>query len=529
MAGVEEKKQRTIASRKFTRCYNRLNEAIVNKNEIDFITNKFSELKSSWNDIQVKHDNYLIAKYPDADESEVDEAENRWLANIEERFEIVQKAKCDYIKVLDDESKLSSEIKAKENLQEQSKEALRAAQFQRDSLFLMFKQELEHIDANLKRDANVILQNQIIADMKDAKSHLEKCKEAHLVYISYNKDATLEEENKWIEDIQNMYEKYNDKLFTYLKQTSEIEYKEKRKMFTKLENIKMPSFSGNIREYAKYKADFKSQVECRVESPETLAYVLRSSLKGEALYLVESIEDVASIWKRLDERFGNPSLLIDAIMNEIRSIGHVKEGNSKEFIRVVNIIEKGYLDLKRLKLEKEMSNTVTVSLLESRLPVDIKREWSKEINRRDSSVDPYNKFPAFMEFLKEQRIILEYENAHLRISESQHQENQGIVNYGTRDPPFRNERINSRCNLHKSNNHLKEECREYLNKTPLERLEIIKELKACWSCLKIGHRLSDCRNKRTCGISGCSMAHHSSLHEPLSVTRNPTVANNREI
>ena len=56
----------------------------------------------------------------------------------------------------------------------------------------------------------------------------------------------------------------------------------------------------------------------------------------------------------------------------------------KPFIKFVDGIEKGYTDLSRLKIEKEMSNAVTVSMSQERLPAVIKGEWSKEVNKRES-------------------------------------------------------------------------------------------------------------------------------------------------
>ena len=200
------------------------------------------------------------------------------------------------------------------------------------------------------------------------------------------------------------------------------------------------------------------------------------------------------IWDRLDKRFGQPSLLIDIIMEEIRSIGYMKEENTEEFIRVVNIIEKGYTDLRRLKSEMEISNSITVSMLEVRLPPMIKREWSKEVNKCGCRIDPYDKFPYFMEFLKEQRTILEYEMANLRLY-TVSRENYAHVNE-LQESGRKFDRANFRCNIHKMNNHWTEECREYINKSPQEKFEVIRSLKACWSCLKVGHRSRDCRIRR---------------------------------
>ena len=81
------------------------------------------------------------------------------------------------------------------------------------------------------------------------------------------------------------------------------------------------------------------------------------------LNLVQIIETVKNIWQRFDERYGNPSLLVDVIMNEVRNIGVLVDGDSVQFIDFVNKIEKGYTDLQRLGLENEISNSVTVNFL----------------------------------------------------------------------------------------------------------------------------------------------------------------------
>ena len=167
-----------------------------------------------------------------------------------------------------------------------------------------------------------------------------------MLYISYNPVSRPEEENQWIVDAQALYDKCNETVFNYLKHVSEIESKAKRRFNTKLESLKLPSFGGNIREYAKFKSEFKCHVEKRVEDSEELPFILRTCLKEEARYLVENIDDAVGIWERLDTKYGKPSMLIDVIMDEIRSIGKINERDPKEFIQVVHIIEKGYADLR---------------------------------------------------------------------------------------------------------------------------------------------------------------------------------------
>ena len=102
---TEAAKQACItAKRKFTRCSNRLNDAIETNTDPEIITAKYNELSLLWDDFQSKHDVYLFAKHPGEDEL-VDAVEDEWIAELEERFDIIQKAKFEYVWWLKSESK----------------------------------------------------------------------------------------------------------------------------------------------------------------------------------------------------------------------------------------------------------------------------------------------------------------------------------------------------------------------------------------------------------------------------------------
>ena len=85
---------------------------------------------------------------------------------------------------------------------------------------------------------------------------------------------------------------------------------------------------------------------------------MKSGLSGEALSAVENIDESKGIWERLDKKYGQPSLLIDLIMNEVKEAPLVTNEDFKGFIELVNVIEKGYAGLKRLSLEREICQTL---------------------------------------------------------------------------------------------------------------------------------------------------------------------------
>ena len=183
----------------------------------------------------------------------------------------------------------------------------------------------------------------------------------------------------------------------------------------RLERMKLPVFSGNIRDYPRFRSDFERHILPELESDEKAAYVLKSCLAGPPFSDVCNVDgDIKEMWKRLNEKYGQPSKLADIVVLDIKNLKAVRDGDDQAFLDLVNIVERGYYDLARIKMESEVSNNATVSLVEERLPRTIRREWSKEVNKSGSVVKSVDKFPDLLKFLQEQRKIIEYESSEVR-------------------------------------------------------------------------------------------------------------------
>ena len=72
---------------------------------------------------------------------------------------------------------------------------------------------------------------------------------------------------------------------------------------------------------------------------------------------------------------------------------------------------------------------------------------------------------------------------------------------------------NTSCWIHASNGHSIHDCRTYTKASPEERWELVNEYRACWCCLNIGHRLTNCYKLKECSKAGCKRMHHPTLHE----------------
>ena len=247
-----------------------------------------------------------------------------------------------------------------------------------------------------------------------------------------------------------------------------------------------------------------------MKSDERAAYVLKSCLTGPPFYDVCNVDgDIKEMWKRLNEKYGQPSKLADIIVLDIKNLKAVKEEDDQAFIELVNIVERGYYDLARIKMESEVSNNATVSLVEERLPRTIRREWSKEVNKSGSVVKSVDKFPYLLNFLQEQRKIIEYELSDLRSGES---DRKGHAHLTEGQEELNNESAiedkASRCLIHNSSTHDTADCRVFQEKSPENKILFVKEKRACWSCLKSGHRSVNCKLRGRCGTDGCLKFHH---------------------
>ena len=132
----------------------------------------------------------------------------------------------------------------------------------------------------------------------------------------------------------------------------------------KLEHMKMPVFDGDSRDYPRFKSDFLKQVVPEMKSKDSTAYVLRSCLTKVPPDIVKNVDDdLDEMWKRLDEKYGKPSKLADVVMYDIKKLRPIRQGDNKRFIDLVDVVEKGYRDLLRVGIEREISNTSTVSII----------------------------------------------------------------------------------------------------------------------------------------------------------------------
>ena len=229
---------------------------------------------------------------------------------------------------------------------------------------------------------------------------------------------------------------------------------------------------------------------------------------------------------RLDRKYRGPTNITDVVIKATQNFRPIRLRENRKLLEFITVVEDGYRDLKRLGLEAEITTTSSVSIIERKLPNDIKKEWSKIVCSSVEPVDKSNKFPALLTSLLNQRKIIEYETSDLRATS---QTVKGSTHYtATAQKPtedVEDKRFTTsppKCLIHEKGVHWTSERITFAAKPVEERKQLLKTKGACWSCLRPGHCFRDCKRKKACGKNNCTYRHHPILHEDKPIIESAT-------
>ena len=527
MSQEDKRKARSIAKGLFTRAKNTLTHCIDSGDDSDIIVRKLDDLDRRYTSLVEKHQLYISEIENEADYNETKEEE--WMEGIEKEYLSTERLTYSYIK----EVKAAHE--STENLESIKKPATsivpdtdeskhnstehEQTQTMRDfekSEFMSLTNRIRKLTLNNDLDM-VAYKSLLNSAQEDLKRQFDRCKDMHVKFLSCLPRHEVNDHLSWTEELNEVYYEVSTLMAKQINDDKGEEKAVPQACRLKLQPMPLPKFSGEIREYPRFKDDFKTQVVPSI-SPTQQSYVLKSCLTGPPLDIVKNVDhSIVEMWKRLDDKYGEPSKIIDVVMYEIKKIKQVKEGDTSKFIQMVEIVERAYRDLERLHLHEQVSNASTVSMIEEKLPLSIRMKWSEQVNSRKAIIGvEVNKFPMLLRFLLETRSVIEYALSDLRSESSA----SGSVNFvdSTKDKNVRvmsnSDRRSSAsaCLLHPQDLHVTSACPQFLEMDIKDRIELVKEKRACWSCLYTGHKSSNCYFKKKCNIDDCNRRHNKLLH-----------------
>ena len=181
-----------------------------------------------------------------------------------------------------------------------------------------------------------------------------------------------------------------------------------------------------------------------------------------------------------------------------------KDGDPKGTLEMINIIEKAHMDLKNLGLEREISNSTIVRMIDEKLPEDIEKEWLKLVTSKPQATK--YKFPSLLNLLLEFKERIECKFSDLRA---------GAVERGRTLLTERSTKEEKpRCWMHRNRHgHPIRRCKAFEAKSAAEKVDLIGANNACFACLEQGHTAKFCKRNYRCREDGCGQPHHRMLHE----------------
>ncbi|KAJ8985452.1 hypothetical protein NQ317_017084 [Molorchus minor] len=148
----------------------------------------------------------------------------------------------------------------------------------------------------------------------------------------------------------------------------------------KLPTISLPNFDGQYNEWVEFRDCFNALINDNVALTKIQKfYYLRSSLRKEALQIIESLQvsaenyDIA--WKLLNERFEQKSLIIHSHVKAIFDYPCLTKENHSELRKLFDTITKHLRSLKTLGQPTDKWDTLVIYIITSKMDSVTRREW----------------------------------------------------------------------------------------------------------------------------------------------------------
>ncbi|XP_046856139.1 uncharacterized protein LOC124449243 [Xenia sp. Carnegie-2017] len=211
-----------------------------------------------------------------------------------------------------------------------------------------------------------------------------------------------------------------------------------------MEKPKLPKFSGEVREYAIFRADFKHAIESRYRKRDSIT-LLRTCLKEKPLELTKGIgSDYDAAWEYLDSIYRDPR----RCLNTLKEVG----------------------------VPGDMDNSHMLSIIEQKMCTDDRKVWSSNLEKEQKLAT----LKALMNWMTIEMKLRVRATAPVRSGTSFTRRKVNHVN-GTVTEESKNR---FKCWLCKNSNHWPDQCQKLAAMSVDERIKVAKDNHVCFSCLK---------------------------------------------
>ncbi|KYN08018.1 hypothetical protein ALC62_01007 [Cyphomyrmex costatus] len=291
---------------------------------------------------------------------------------------------------------------------------------------------------------------------------------------------------------------------------------------THLPKLHLPTFDGSIDKWENFRDRFTSLIrnDQSLSSVNRMHY-LSSCVKGEAInalsHLAITDANFAVAWDILVARYDNKRRLINYHFQSLLNLPTVSTNTSKDLCALSDISNAAIQGLRNLGRPVEHLSDMLVFLISQKLDKISREAWEL---RRDTS-EPYPTFAEINQFLNERiqafGTIIPIKPKEKSTDTTKSAKNNTVASHAASTVSFK-------CPVCKQGTHLLYQCETFLNKTPIQRSEYIRQNNRCLNCFSRKHHVKNCTNSHVCKY--CNAQHHSLLH--YNVTANPSTSEQSE-
>lgn len=278
----------------------------------------------------------------------------------------------------------------------------------------------------------------------------------------------------------------------------------------------LPTFDGKYENWPKFKSMFLDLMKHSSDSDAVKLYHLEKSLVGSASGIIDirTINDnnYKRAWKILEDRFENTRNIIET---HLRGLMKLKKMTKESSVELRDLVEECTRHVDNLEFMGQrfdgVSHLMVIVHLSDALDPETRKLWEATLD--------YGELPSYpdtIDFLKKRCQILERCEIPIAATNRIQQRSKGsekpATNKGvTKSLAATTTDNSSGYSCHLCNKvHQTFRCEEFRALSVAERIVRAKDTKVCFNCLRKGHRLSECKSKKTCMI--CKSKHNTLLH-----------------
>ena len=263
----------------------------------------------------------------------------------------------------------------------------------------LFNRKLHLFNKSVRDGDHIGVLRSILDEINDTFVKLESTHN-QMIPLSESLPET-ESLNQIITDIEELKIKANSTFKIVEDAHTDTQCKQQNLKFS-VKKLSHPLFNGEIRLYPTFKSDFLRLMESRYGKD---SYVLRTCLTDDMVKDIHWIDDYDLMWERLDDKYGSAPKIVNYVITNIKNLKAVPEGNHTKMLDLINVLERGWYDLKRLGKQNEIQNTTVTTRIEKLLPPSIMRDLTIKRHKLENQ---NGIFQELMKFLLNERKVIEY-------------------------------------------------------------------------------------------------------------------------